>query len=140
MTVDRTRSLDMSVRRPTMPMIALCFSLVMTTMLAADEPIELVPEPIEFSSTQIDEIWKRWDGIADLEGVITYRERITAIADDKNDLWVGTSRGRLLRHTWQTRQVTTVAGLEDRFRELVKLSDGRLFAASQWSLYEAAAP
>ncbi len=62
----------------------------------ADNPITLTPTTIELTSTPCGDGWKRWDGIGNAEGAVAYRERLTALAAQEGDVWVGTSHGRLL--------------------------------------------
>jgi ligand-binding sensor domain-containing protein len=85
--------------RPTRLLIALCFSFAVPRLLMADDPITLVPERIEIGAKGIDDTWKVWGGIGNAEGVLTRRERISAMVADENVLWIGTSWGRLLSHT-----------------------------------------
>ena len=71
-------------------------ALLMSTVSRADDPITLTPATIELTSTPCGDGWKRWDGIGNVEGAVAYRERLTALAAHENDVWVGTSAGRLL--------------------------------------------
>jgi hypothetical protein len=62
----------------------------------AEEATLLSPEKLDLKSEPCGDGWQVWSGIGDLEGAVTYRERITALIAHANDVWVGTSGGRLL--------------------------------------------
>ena len=88
----------MHVTRPATLLLVFCFNLATTQGFSANDPITLVPKKIEVASTQINDTWKSWEGLGNLEGAVTHRERITAMIADENALWIGTSWGRLLTH------------------------------------------
>jgi ligand-binding sensor domain-containing protein len=68
--------------------------------LQAAEPTIIEPKPLELESAPLDNGWQQWQGIGNVEGSISYRERATALAVDlQGNVWVGTSHGRLLSHT-----------------------------------------
>ena len=75
---------------------ALVIALSISTVSRADDPITLTPATIELTSTPCGDGWKRRDGIGNVEGAVAYRERLTALAAQEGDVWVGTSHGRLL--------------------------------------------
>ncbi|MHB0960050.1 MAG: two-component regulator propeller domain-containing protein [Pirellulaceae bacterium] len=75
---------------------ALVIVLSVSTFSSADDTITLTPATIELTSTPCDGGWKRWDSIGNVNGVVAYRERLTALAAHESDVWVGTSHGRLL--------------------------------------------
>ena len=75
---------------------ALAIIVLVATSSRADDPITLTPATIELTSTPCGDGWKRWDGIGNVEGAVAYRERLTALAAQEDDVWVGTSHGRLL--------------------------------------------
>ena len=70
--------------------------VLVATSSRADDPITLTPAPMELTSTACGDGWKRWDGIGDAEGAVAYRERLTALAAQEGDVWVGRSHGQLL--------------------------------------------
>lgn len=82
--------------QPARLLLILCFSIATTGILAAGDPVTLIPKQIDLSSTKIDDTWKSWNGICDFGGTLSLRERITAIVAADNGLWIGTSIGRLL--------------------------------------------
>lgn len=91
----------------------LLFVCLFVQVSRADDPITLVPEPMELTSAPVGEGWIRWDGIGNSGGVMSYRERITALAADDAQLWVGTSWGRLLhRADDRWRLIGKLQGLE----------------------------
>jgi hypothetical protein len=98
----------------------------------AEDPKTLTPTAIELKSEPCGDGWTRWDSIGNVEGAMTYRERITALAANDNDIWVGTSYDRLLnRHedkwTLQGRldgiQITGIA-VESASKVWLSTSDG----------------
>lgn len=98
----------------------------------AEDPKTLAPTAIELKSEPCGDGWTRWDSIGNAEGVVTYRERITALAANQDDIWVGTSYGRLLtrqedKWTLQGRldgiQITGIA-LENAGKVWLSTSDG----------------
>ena len=84
--------------RKSLVRIALAFAVCGAIANAAlgDAPKTLAPTAIELKSEPCGDGWTRWDSIGNAEGVVTYRERITALVGNDNDVWVGTSYGRLL--------------------------------------------
>ena len=70
--------------------------VVWANLVLAEEVVLLRPEKLDLKSEMCGDGWQVWSGIGDLEGAVTYRERITALAAHANDVWVGTSGGRLL--------------------------------------------
>ena len=62
----------------------------------AEEATLLSSEKLDLKNEPCGDGWQVWSGIGDLEGAVTYRERITALIAHANDVWVGTSGGRLL--------------------------------------------
>lgn len=75
----------------------LSFSIVLIRNVTAEEPTRLVPQQIELEASPISDGWKQWGDIGDPRaGAVSHRERITALHADQNNVWVGTSRGRLL--------------------------------------------
>jgi hypothetical protein len=76
--------------------LALAFAVSggITGSILGEEPKTLVPTAIELKSTPCGDGWKRWDSIGRIDGM--FRERITALVASGNDVWVGTSYGRLL--------------------------------------------
>jgi hypothetical protein len=71
-------------------------SLVGTSVIA-DEPSKFTPVPITLNARPCVEGWQEWQGIADIEGFVAGRERITSLSPGTSgDVWVGTSHGRLL--------------------------------------------
>jgi len=62
----------------------------------AEDPKTLTPTAIELKAEPCGDGWTRWESIGNVEGAMTYRERITALAANGSEIWVGTSIGRLL--------------------------------------------
>lgn len=78
-------------------LLMLAFSIAMIRIATAAEPIQLIPQQLELDSSPIGDEWKQWPVIEDPRtGALSYRERITALHANQNEVWVGTSRGRLL--------------------------------------------
>ena len=78
-----------------------------------DNLTELVPTAIEMSAAPCGNGWKRWQNIGDIEGAVAHRERITALVGKGNDVWVGTSFGRLLtRHGNEWRLQGQLKGIQ----------------------------
>ena len=111
---------------------ALAIIVLVATSSRADDPITLTPATIELTSTPCGDGWKRWDGIGNVEGAVAYRERLTALAAHENDVWVGTSAGRLLSRqdnqwtlqgTLQGIQITGIA-FEGSDKVWLSTSDG----------------
>lgn len=85
----------------------------------AEDVTRYTPQPIELKAIPHGPQWQAWEGIANIEGFVGGRERITALeSDGEGNVWVGTRHGRLLsqahdRWTLQadlgTVQVTGVA-------------------------------
>ena len=46
----------------------------------------------------------------------------------------------LRKVTWASKEIEPIVGPENVILEIIKLKDGRVFAASWWSLYESEAP
>ena len=64
-----------------------------------DESKMLTPESIDLKATQSGDEWRKWESIANIEGMSPGRERLTSLVANDHDAWVGTSGGRLLtRH------------------------------------------
>ncbi len=78
------------------PLWMLIITLLSATALEADETSKLTPSTIELKATSCGDGWKRWDGIGNVEGMVSYRERISRLAALGNEVWIGTSVGRLL--------------------------------------------
>lgn len=74
----------------------LAITVSVATSSRADDPITLTPTTIELTSTPCGDGWKQWESIGNIEGVVAHRERLTALVAHDNDVWVGTSFGRLL--------------------------------------------
>lgn len=98
----------------------------------AEEATLLSPEKLDLKSEPCGDGWQVWSGIGDLEGAVTYRERITALSAHVNDVWAGTSHGRLLTHSakrWVLQgqlkgiQVTGIA-VENADKVWLSTSDG----------------
>lgn len=120
--------------RKTLVRIALAFAVCggMTGSVLGDDPPTLVPTAIELKSEPCGDGWTRWDSIGNVEGAMTYRERITALAANQDEIWVGTSYGRLLtrqedKWTLQGRldgiQITGIA-VENAGKVWLSTSDG----------------
>lgn len=75
---------------------AFAIIVLVATLSTADDTITLTPTTIEITSTPCGDGWKQWDAIGNIEGAVAYRERLTALAAQSHDVWVGTSHGRLL--------------------------------------------
>jgi len=80
------------------PLLTLAFAVCggLAQVTAADEPTTLTPESIDLKATPCGDGWRKWESIGNIEGPVAHRERITALAANDSDVWVGTSRGRLL--------------------------------------------
>jgi hypothetical protein len=91
----------------------LAIIVLVATSSRADETITLTPASIELTSTPCGDGWKRWDGIGDAEGAVAYRERLTALAAQDGDVWIGTSQGRVLsRHETKWTLQGTLPGIQ----------------------------
>lgn len=110
-------------------LIWLTANLAGTAVLAADESPESVPGLVPAGVKSLEGGWKEWTGIT---GGIFHHELITSLSiDGVGDLWVGTSRGRVLTRSgtvWQIQarldaQVTAVA-VETPSRVWFSTSDG----------------
>jgi hypothetical protein len=67
------------------------------TLQAAEDVTNVSAVPINLSFKSCGEGWREWEGIANVEGAVAWREHITALSvGPSGDLWVGTSHGRLL--------------------------------------------
>jgi len=70
---------------------------LVTAFALADEPTDFGPLPISLSPTPCGEGWREWQGISNIKESWAERERITSLsAGTSNEVWVGTSHGRLL--------------------------------------------
>ena len=91
------------------------------------------PQPIELRRTVAGEGWFAWGPIANLNGAVSYRERITVLSSGTGTaIWLGTSHGRLLSFEsgrWSIQaqfdgiQLTGIA-VESATRIWVSTSDG----------------
>src|SRR5262249_57860895 len=62
-----------------------------------DSARPISPRPIELPRKAVGNGWVEWGSIAELNGMASYRERITSLARGIGEtIWVGTSHGRLL--------------------------------------------
>jgi Two component regulator propeller len=117
-----------------------------STLVGAEEPKLITPRPIELPRKSVGAGWVEWESLADIHGMVSYRERITSAARGTGEtIWIGTSHGRLLsfdggRWTLQAElarlQITGIAVESDKTVWLAT-SDGisRLDAADgKWKL------
>jgi hypothetical protein len=108
----------------------------------------ITPRAIEPPRKAVSDGWVEWGSLADLNGMMSYRERITSLARGHGEtIWVGTSHGRLLSfdsQRWMLQaaldrlQITGIA-VESEQKVWLSTSDGirRLEAAGgQWKLTE----
>jgi hypothetical protein len=56
----------------------------------------LTPESIDLKATRCGSGWRKWESIGNIEGMSPGREQLTSLAATDHDVWVGTSRGRVL--------------------------------------------
>lgn len=71
-----------------------CSGIGINCSTLGEEPKTFAPTTIELKATPCGDNWKRWESIGRIEGM--FRERITALATNDGDVWVGTSNGKLL--------------------------------------------
>jgi hypothetical protein len=77
--------------------ILIVLTLGSSTMVGAEEPKPVTPRPIDLPRKSIGAGWIEWESLADIHGMVSYRERITSLARGSGEtIWVGTSHGRLL--------------------------------------------
>jgi hypothetical protein len=123
---------------------ALTFLLLLTITAKGGEelPALLTPRPIELPKKAIGAGWIEWESLANIHGMVAYRERITALSRGLGEtIWVGTSHGRLLSfdgESWVLKAVSphvqlTGIALESDKTIWLATSDGikRLEAADQ---------
>jgi hypothetical protein len=61
------------------------------------KPEPMRPSPIELPHVDAGDGWTKWEGLADIRGMMGARERLTALALGVGEtVWVGTSHGRVL--------------------------------------------
>jgi hypothetical protein len=71
--------------------------LCVSRLFSAEESKTYQPTPITLNANTCGNGWREWEGIGDLKGYVGGRERLTALSSGSvGDIWVGTSRGRLL--------------------------------------------
>jgi hypothetical protein len=81
-----------------------CQTLTVLTLLASgstawciEPPGSLTPRSVEVPRKALGSGWTEWESLADIHGMVAYRERITALSRGIGEtIWVGTSHGRLL--------------------------------------------
>lgn len=78
-------------------LFVLLFLTLTIPVTAAEKPERLVPQKIDLKSTPLKDGWIQWGTLGDPRiGAVSYRERVTALHGFQNEVWVGTSHGRLL--------------------------------------------
>ncbi len=108
--------------------VAVLAVAIATSAFAADETTTFAPKPIRFDVKPYDSVWRRWTGIGHFRG----RIRINSIVGNGNEIWIGTSQGKLLslsNDAWtlqanlESSQITDIA-FEGPNRIWLSTSDG----------------